>query len=115
MDGSDRNANHAALLRAISDFEACMGNSSSKELAVESVRRLATERSFEIIYATSRPLFARTNKQTLEVDWKRMADLRHRLREQYFRDNTDALVEFAKKDLPPLKAFAERIIRESQN
>ena len=41
-----------------------------------------------------------------------MVDLGNRLRHAYHRVEPDILWEVAQRDLPPLKAFVERVIRE---
>jgi uncharacterized protein with HEPN domain len=42
-----------------------------------------------------------------------MLDLGNRLRHAYHRVEPSILWEIAQRDLPPLKAFAERIMREA--
>jgi uncharacterized protein with HEPN domain len=43
-----------------------------------------------------------------------MVDLGNRLRHAYHRVEPSILWEIAQHDLPPLKAFVERVIRESE-
>lgn len=43
-----------------------------------------------------------------------MADLGNWLRHAYHRIDVDILLSIAQNDLPPLKAFVERVIREEE-
>jgi len=75
--------------------------------------RLAVERAFEIISEASRRIPDDVKAQQKAIDWRRMADFGNVLRHAYHRVDPQMLLTFATRDLPPLKAFAERIIRES--
>lgn len=105
----------ALILNSINNFETCLSGADFEMISTEGLRLLAAERSFEIICNALRLLPNGTKARQAEIDWKGMVHLGRRLRRDYHRDNTDALLTIAQKNLPPLKAFAERVIRESQS
>ena len=76
--------------------------------------RLAIERSFEIISEASRRIPDATKLQESQIDWRSMADLGNSLRHVYHRIDPNRLWEIAERDLPPLKAFAEKIIKAEE-
>lgn len=75
--------------------------------------RLAVERSFEIICEASRRIPDSIQSQHPEIDWKGMVDFGNLLPHAYHRIDPNLLWLTAESDLPPLKAFIERIIQES--
>lgn len=101
----------AQVLDAISDFEVCLSNATPDMLASDKVRRMAVERSFEIICRAVSLLPERVKAAQQQIDWQSMTDLRSRLLKFYYCNNIDALLDITRQNLPPLKAFAERTIR----
>jgi uncharacterized protein with HEPN domain len=89
-------------------------NKSLEDLKDDLFLRLAIERAFEIISEASRNIPGDVKAQQLQIDWLRLADFGNRLRHAYHRIDPNLLWLFAERDLPPLKAFVERVIRESQ-
>jgi uncharacterized protein with HEPN domain len=53
--------------------------------------------------------------QQKAIDWQRMVDFGNLLRHAYHRVDPQIVFDIAARDLPPLKAFAERVIRESDD
>jgi uncharacterized protein with HEPN domain len=51
--------------------------------------------------------------QQPEIDWQGMVEFGNRLRHAYHRIDANLLWQIAERDLPPLKAFIERVMRES--
>jgi len=78
------------------------------------VPRLAVERSFEIMCEASRAIPNHVKAQHPEIDWQGMVDFGDRLRHAYHRIDPNLLWQTAERDLPPLKALAEGIIRNSE-
>jgi len=76
--------------------------------------RLAVERSFESMCEASRRIPDDVKARHPEVDWQGMIDFGNELRHAYHRVDPTVLWEIAHRDLPPLKAVAERIIREPE-
>jgi uncharacterized protein with HEPN domain len=76
--------------------------------------RLAVERSLEIMCEASSRLPDGVKAQNPNIDWQAMVDFGNRLRHVYHRIEPNILWEIIERDLPPLKAFAERIVREEE-
>jgi len=102
------------ILEAINDIERLLSDSSADSFTKDKYRRVAVERLFEIISEASRHLPDEIKEQQKDINWRRMADLGNRLRHAYHLVDTNLLWEFARRDLPPLKSFVERIARESK-
>jgi len=49
------------------------------------------------------------------VQWQRMVDFGNELRHAYHRIDPQILMEIAVRDLPPLKQFVERVVREAKD
>jgi uncharacterized protein with HEPN domain len=105
----------AHILAAIDDIQALLSNSSVKDLAKDKYRRVAVERFLEVISEASRHIPEDVRAQQTEINWRRMADLGNRLRHAYHLIDAELLWLITQRDLPPLKAFVERVIRESGN
>jgi uncharacterized protein with HEPN domain len=73
---------------------------------------MAVERSFEIISDAVHLIPDDVKAQQPDVEWRRISDLGDQLRRDYYCIDADFLVRIAERDLPPLKAFAERVVRE---
>jgi uncharacterized protein with HEPN domain len=101
----------AQVLDAIGDFEVCLFNTTPEMLASDKIRRMAVERSFEIICGAVSGLPEGVKTTQRQIDWQAMTDLRNRLLKFYYCNNIDALLDITRRNLPPLKAFAERTIR----
>jgi uncharacterized protein with HEPN domain len=76
--------------------------------------RMVVERAFEIISEAARRLPNDVKERQPEIDWLGMADLGNRLRHAYHRVDANLLWQIAERDLPPLKAFVERVVRGSE-
>ena len=105
----------AEILAAISDFESCLYDVTPGALAKEEFRRLALERAYRIICGAVRHLPTNLKAEQPQIDWRGMAGFERRLHNFYYRSNGDARREITIKNLPPLKAFAERVLRESED
>lgn len=102
------------ILESIDDIQALLAGQTEQSIMADRPRWLAIERSFEIICEASRHVPEAIKAQETGVDWRRMTDLGNLLRHAYHRINAQRLLTIAGKDLPPLKAFVERIIREEK-
>jgi uncharacterized protein with HEPN domain len=101
------------ILAAIDTIENALANKRFDDVTGDLMLRLAVERSFEIICEASRRIPDNVKAQQPDIDWRGMLDLGNRLRHAYHRVEPSILWEIAQRDLPPLKAFAERIMREA--
>lgn len=103
------------ILTAIDVIQALLATKTLEELASDIPLRFSVERAFEVICEASRRLPDNVKAQEKAINWRRMVDFGNELRHAYHRINPQILMEIAAHDLPPLKAFAERVIHESQS
>ena len=103
----------AHILIAIETIQKALGGKTADDLTEDLMLRLAVERSFEIMCEASRRIPDGVKAQHPEIDWQGMVDFGNRLRHAYHRIDPATLCQIAERDLPPLKAFAEKVMRES--
>jgi len=103
----------AHILDAISDIQTLLSGRSAADLATDKIAHLAIERSFEIISEASRHIPDTIKARQPDIDWHGMAALGNRLRHAYHLVDMRLLWEIAERDLPPLKTFIERIVRNA--
>jgi uncharacterized protein with HEPN domain len=101
------------ILAAIDTIQSALASKRFEDITGDLMLRLAVERSFEIICEASRRIPDNVKAQQPDIDWQGMVDFGNRLRHAYHRVEPSILWEIAQRDLPPLMAFAERVIRES--
>jgi uncharacterized protein with HEPN domain len=101
------------ILTAIDVIQTLLATKTLEDLASDIPLRYSVERAFEVICEASRRLPDDVKAQQKAIDWQRIVDFGNELRHAYHRVNPQVLMEIAAHDLPPLKAFAERVIRES--
>jgi uncharacterized protein with HEPN domain len=99
------------ILEAINDIQKLLSDTTVTSFAADKFRRMVVERSFEIICEAARRLPDQVKAQQLEIDWQGMVDFGNRLRHAYHRVDANLLWQIAERDLPPLKAFVERVMR----
>jgi uncharacterized protein with HEPN domain len=102
------------ILAAIEMIQSALANKQIEDLTADLMLRLAVERSFEIICEASRRVPDKLKAQNPDIDWRAMLNFGNELRHAYHRVNPTILWEIAHRDLPPLKAFVVRVIRESE-
>jgi uncharacterized protein with HEPN domain len=102
------------ILSAIEAIQGALANKKSEDVKNDLMLRLAIERSFEIICEASRRIPDKLKEQHREIDWRAMIDFGNELRHAYHRVEPTLLWEIAHRDLPPLKALADRIVREAE-
>ena len=100
------------ILEAISNIQEFLAGKTREQFAADMFLRLAVERSFEIISEASRRIPDATKLQENQIDWRGMANLGNSLPHVYHRIDPTRLWEIAARDLPPLKAFAEKVIQD---
>ena len=103
------------ILAAIETIQAILANETLEDFTADITLRFAVERAFEIICEASRRIPENIKAQQKTIDWQRMVDFGNLLRHAYHRVDPKILLEIAARDLPPLKAFAESVIRESDD
>jgi uncharacterized protein with HEPN domain len=104
----------AHMLTAIDTIQSALANRRLEDITSDLMLRLAVERSFEIICEASRRIPDNVKSQEPQIDWNGMRDFGNLLRHAYHRIDPNLLWLTAERDLPPLKAFVERIIKESE-
>jgi uncharacterized protein with HEPN domain len=102
------------ILSAIDAVQNMLANKTLEDFSNDLLLRLAVERALEIICEASHRLPHEVKVQQKSIDWQRMIDFGNLLRHAYHRVDSQIVFEIASRDLPPLKAFAERVIRESE-
>jgi uncharacterized protein with HEPN domain len=101
------------ILEAINNIQKLLAERTFEDFANDILARLAIERSFEIISEASRRIPGDIKAQQQTINWRGLADLGNVLRHAYHRVDTRTLWDHAKRDLPPLKIFAEQVMRDS--
>ncbi len=100
------------ILDAIENIRVLFASKDIEAIKQELPLRLALERLFEIICEASRHIPDTIKAKETEIGWQRMTDLGNLLRHAYHRVDIARLAKIATTDLPPLKAFVERTLRE---
>ena len=102
------------IVAAIDTAREIIRSNSADELARNILARLALERALEIICEASRHVPDDIKSTKAEIDWRGIADLGNILRHAYHRVEIARLLKIARDDLPPLKAFVERVLAEEK-
>jgi uncharacterized protein with HEPN domain len=102
----------AHILSAIDAVQEELHGTSEDALANDRMRRLALERLFEIISVASDHIPANLKAAENDVDWQTIADIGGRLENTRDRIETNVLWTISQGTLMPLKACAERHLRE---
>ena len=105
----------AHILEAIDNLQSFLSGQTAATLAADLPRRLAIERSFEIICEAARHVPASVRAQETGIDWQKMTDLGNLLRHAYHRVDVGRMMTIAETDLAPLKEFVERIMQEEKH
>lgn len=100
------------ILEAIASIEQLLGKNTEEDIAADRMFRSVLERELEIICEASRHVPSDIKIQETDIDWTGMIALGNRLRHAYHLADLNILFRIARNDLPPLKAFVERIIAE---
>jgi uncharacterized protein with HEPN domain len=100
----------AHILESILGIEQLLNGKTQADIVANRPLRLALEREFEIISEATRKIPEKTKAEEKNIDWQGIAALGNRLRHAYHRIDVDILFAITESDLPPLKAFIERVI-----
>jgi uncharacterized protein with HEPN domain len=100
------------ILAAIETIQTALANKTIANFTSDLMLRLAVERSLEIICEASRRVPDAVKAKNQQIDWQDMADFGNRLRHAYHTVDPNIVWQITTRDLPLLKAFAERVIRE---
>jgi uncharacterized protein with HEPN domain len=100
------------ILAAIENSERFLAGKTEQDYAADYFLRLAIERLLEIICEASRHIPDGVKGSEPGIPWIKLVDFGNRLRHAYHRIDAAIVWSVVTNDLPPLKAFVERIIRE---
>jgi uncharacterized protein with HEPN domain len=100
------------ILTAIDAIQSMLANKTIDDFSIDLPLRLAVERALEIICEAAHRLPQNIKSEQTSIDWQRMVNFGNLLRHVYHRVDPHVVFEIASRELPPLKAFAERVIRE---
>jgi uncharacterized protein with HEPN domain len=100
----------AHIIEAIDTIQSILADKNLNAVSKDRMLHLALERAFEIICEASRYVPEAIRTRHPEIDWRSMTDLGNLLRHAYHRVDVARLMKIAGADLPPLKAFVERIL-----
>ncbi len=103
------------ILEAIEDIERFLAGKTQEDYAADDFLRLAIERLLEIICEASRHIPECVKKSETSIPWQKIVDFGNRLRHAYHRVDAAIVWSIVQNDLPPLKAFVERVIREEED
>jgi uncharacterized protein with HEPN domain len=99
----------------IHEIEKILLGISQQELVDDWKRRMALERMLEIISVASEHIPADLKTAEADVDWQAIVAIGRRLENTRDRIEADVLLAISHDKLPPLKACAERRLREQHN
>jgi uncharacterized protein with HEPN domain len=99
------------ILSAIERIERATRGMNVTEFTDDEIVRAATERFLGVVCEASLRLPDSIKQQAPGIDWRNMNDFANLLRHAYHSTEVDVVWKIVQNDLPPLKAFVERIIR----
>lgn len=100
------------ILTAIDAIESMLATKTIENYAADFPLRLAVERALEIICEASLRIPADVKARQSTIDWRKRTDFGNLLRHAYHRVDAQTVFEITKHELPPLRAFAEHVLRE---
>jgi uncharacterized protein with HEPN domain len=99
------------ILEAILSIEELLAGKTQTDVVKDRHLRLSLEREMEIISEASRKIPESLKATEQKIGWADMAALGNRLRHAYHRIDVEIIFAIAETDLPPLKAFIERVLK----
>jgi len=102
------------ILEAILGIEELLDGKTQSDVGRSRQLRMALEREFEVISEASRKIPDKVKTAQTGIGWEAMAALGNRLRHAYHRVDLEILFSIVESDLPPLKAFVERILDQEK-
>jgi uncharacterized protein with HEPN domain len=101
------------ILETIEEIGRAPAGKTFEDFKANRLLRAAIERLLEIVCEASRRLPDDAKKGEPALPWQRMIDFGNRLRHTYHQVDAEIVWGVVNHDLAPLKAFAERIVRDS--
>jgi uncharacterized protein with HEPN domain len=103
------------ILEAIQDIERALSNKTYDEFVADRLLRAAVERLVEIVCEATRRIPDEVQRTEPAIAWQKVIDFGNRLRHAYHVVDAAIVWQIVRNDLPPMKAFAQRIIAESES
>jgi uncharacterized protein with HEPN domain len=100
------------ILETIEEIERALAGKSLQGFKSDRLLRAAVERLLEIVCEASRYIPEEVKRRDPSLPWPRMIDFGNRLRHAYHQVDAEIVWGVVARDLAPLKAFAEKIVRE---
>ena len=95
---------------SINIIQMILSRGSAGALTTDKAMRMAVERSMEIISEAVQYIPDDVKARQPDIEWSLISDLGDRLRRDYYQIDANLLLQIIKRDLLPLKTFAQRII-----
>lgn len=102
------------ILEAINDIERALASTTYEQFVRDRMLRAAVERLLEIVSEASRHVPAEVKAAETSIPWQKVLDFGNQLRHAYHQIDAEIIWKIVKNDLPPMKAFAERVMREEK-
>lgn len=102
------------ILDAVQSIEELLADKTQAELVKSRHFRMILERELEVISEASRRIPDDIKAAETGIDWNSMATLGNLLRHAYHRADLKIMLSIVENDVPPLKAFVERILDEEK-
>jgi uncharacterized protein with HEPN domain len=99
------------ILEAIDRITLLLEGQSKESLAADWMRQLALERALEVICEAARHIPETMKAKERAIDWRGLMGLGNLLRHAYHGVNIERLLMIAEKDLPPLRALVEKVMK----
>ena len=101
------------VIEAMSNSEEFVRGMKYEEFTRDQKTIYAVVRALEIIGEAVRKIPASVRNRYPEIPWKNMAGMRDKLIHEYFGVNLRIVWDAVQKDIPPLKPFFEKILKET--
>lgn len=102
------------ILEAINLIETTLAGVKYEDFKADQIRRLGIERLLEIVCEASRHIPPQIQASESGIPWRKITDFGNRLRHAYHQIDADIVWRVVHEDLGALKAFVERVMRESK-
>lgn len=97
---------------AITDIENFVKSMKYNQFTKDKKTINAVIRSLEVIGEAAKKIPGSVKKQYDEVPWKQMMGMRDKLIHEYFGVDTEIIWQVTQTDLPPVKSFITKMLRE---
>lgn len=96
----------------VAEIQATLTGKTREQFCAERPLRLITERLLEIVCEAARRLPETIKQSEPGIDWRAIVDFGNLLRHAYHSTRADDVWDIVQGDLPKLKAFVEKALRD---